>query len=204
MLARASFRAASAPTLIARRGFQSTRAQMSSPYHYPEGPRSNLPFDPLKKGFAFKFWGFMGKLSAPMATTNGGRTELTTTGTGFALPFLLAGELFNFATSSGWPKLINVISQSGKPRRTSPERAEMQYGYRHLGGNGPCRISGGPAYGYTRHYSINFILCPHGCIACTPSCSMCCLHYVHGTWLSIWYQTLLQSIEQLLGPPPWQ
>lgn len=62
MLARATFRAASAPTLVARRGFQSTRAQMSSPYHYPEGPRSNLPFDPLKKGFAFKYWGFMGEL----------------------------------------------------------------------------------------------------------------------------------------------
>jgi cytochrome c oxidase subunit 7c len=62
MLARATFRAASAPTLVARRGFQSTRAQMSSPYHYPEGPRSNLPFDPLKRGFAFKYWGFMGEL----------------------------------------------------------------------------------------------------------------------------------------------
>lgn len=64
MLARATFRAASAPTLVARRGFQSTRAQMSSPYHYPEGPRSNLPFDPLKKGFAFKYWGFMGEFGA--------------------------------------------------------------------------------------------------------------------------------------------
>lgn len=61
MLARAAFRAASAPTLVARRGFQSTRAQMASPYHYPEGPRSNLPFDPLKRGFAFKYWGFMGE-----------------------------------------------------------------------------------------------------------------------------------------------
>ncbi|CBX92066.1 hypothetical protein LEMA_P047720.1 [Plenodomus lingam JN3] len=70
MLARATFRAASAPTLVARRGFQSTRAQLSSPYHYPEGPRSNLPFDPLKKGFAFKYWGFMA--------------------TGFSIPFLLA------------------------------------------------------------------------------------------------------------------
>jgi cytochrome c oxidase subunit 7c len=67
MLARTTFRAASAPTLVARRGFQSTRAQMASPYHYPEGPRSNLPFDPLKKGFAFKFWGFMGKREQPMA-----------------------------------------------------------------------------------------------------------------------------------------
>jgi hypothetical protein len=62
MLARATVRAASAPTLVARRGFQSTRAQLSSPYHYPEGPRSNLPFDPLKRGFAFKYWGFMGTL----------------------------------------------------------------------------------------------------------------------------------------------
>ncbi|KAI1517227.1 Cytochrome c oxidase protein [Pyrenophora tritici-repentis] len=62
MLARATFRAASAPTLVARRGFQSTRAQLGSPYHYPEGPRSNLPFDPLKRGFAFKYWGFMGEL----------------------------------------------------------------------------------------------------------------------------------------------
>jgi cytochrome c oxidase subunit 7c len=61
MLARTTFRAASAPTLVARRGFQSTRAQLASPYHYPEGPRSNLPFDPLKRGFAFKYWGFMGE-----------------------------------------------------------------------------------------------------------------------------------------------
>ena len=74
MLARATFRAASAPTLVARRGFQSTRAQLSSPYHYPEGPRSNLPFDPLKRGFAFKYWGFMGTLCcitmAGQATAN--------------------------------------------------------------------------------------------------------------------------------------
>ncbi|KAH7084820.1 cytochrome c oxidase subunit VIIc-domain-containing protein [Paraphoma chrysanthemicola] len=70
MLARATFRAASAPSLVARRGFQSTRTQLSSPYHYPEGPRSNLPFDPLKRGFAFKYWGFMGL--------------------GFSLPFIVA------------------------------------------------------------------------------------------------------------------
>jgi hypothetical protein len=63
MLARASFRATMAPSRVARRGFQSTRAQLSSPYHYPEGPRSNLPFDPLKKGFAFKYWGFMCELA---------------------------------------------------------------------------------------------------------------------------------------------
>jgi hypothetical protein len=65
MLARTAFRASAAPTLVARRGFQSTRAQLSSPYHYPEGPRSNLPFDPLKKGFAIKFWAYAGTSDAP-------------------------------------------------------------------------------------------------------------------------------------------
>ncbi|KAF2196936.1 hypothetical protein GQ43DRAFT_382158 [Delitschia confertaspora ATCC 74209] len=70
MLSPAAFRAAANPVVVARRGFQSTRAQLSSPYHYPEGPRSNLPFNPLKRGFAFKYWGFML--------------------TGFSLPFALA------------------------------------------------------------------------------------------------------------------
>lgn len=68
MLSRVAFRATATPAFVARRGFQTTRAQLSSPYHYPEGPRSNLPFDPLKKGFAFKFWGYVRKLgAAPMA-----------------------------------------------------------------------------------------------------------------------------------------
>lgn len=61
MLSRAAFRATARPVFVARRGFQSTRAQLSSPYHYPEGPRSNLPFDPLKRGFAIKFWGYCGE-----------------------------------------------------------------------------------------------------------------------------------------------
>jgi hypothetical protein len=41
---------------------------MSSPYHYPEGPRSNIPFNPLTKWFALRYWSFMavgfGELSA--------------------------------------------------------------------------------------------------------------------------------------------
>jgi hypothetical protein len=71
MLARASLRAAANPAAVARRGFQTTRVARgsgnhpmpsgNSPYHYPEGPRSNLPFDPLKKGFAIKFWAYAGK-----------------------------------------------------------------------------------------------------------------------------------------------
>ncbi|CAD0089263.1 unnamed protein product [Aureobasidium vineae] len=48
--------------IVARRAFSSTRMQLASPYHYPEGPRSNLPFNPLTKFFAVRFWGFMGEL----------------------------------------------------------------------------------------------------------------------------------------------
>ncbi|KAK4189862.1 hypothetical protein QBC35DRAFT_491968 [Podospora australis] len=55
MLARAAIRATPRAT-VAARGFQTTRAQLSSPYHYPEGPLSNLPFNPRKKGFAIKYW----------------------------------------------------------------------------------------------------------------------------------------------------
>lgn len=46
---------------VSRRGFHSTRAQMSSPYHYPEGPRNNIPFNPMTKFFAVRYWGFMGE-----------------------------------------------------------------------------------------------------------------------------------------------
>ncbi|KAK3986641.1 hypothetical protein QBC44DRAFT_247822 [Cladorrhinum sp. PSN332] len=55
MLARAAIRAAPR-NVVARRGFQTTRAQLSSPYHYPDGPLSNIPFNPRKKGFAIKYW----------------------------------------------------------------------------------------------------------------------------------------------------
>ncbi|KAF2461619.1 cytochrome-c oxidase chain VIIc-like protein [Lineolata rhizophorae] len=68
MLSRTAMRTST--SLVARRGFQSTRARFDSPYHYPEGPRSNLPFDPLKKGFVVKFW--------------------TVCGVAFALPFGVA------------------------------------------------------------------------------------------------------------------
>ncbi|KAF2740605.1 hypothetical protein EJ04DRAFT_558602 [Polyplosphaeria fusca] len=58
MMSRAAFRVAANPATVARRGFQSTRAQFASPYHYPEGPRSNLPFNPLSKWFAVKYWSY--------------------------------------------------------------------------------------------------------------------------------------------------
>ena len=44
-----------------RRGFHSTRAQLSSPYHYPEGPRSNIPFNPRTRFFWLRYWGFCGE-----------------------------------------------------------------------------------------------------------------------------------------------
>ncbi|KAK3344310.1 cytochrome c oxidase subunit VIIc-domain-containing protein [Lasiosphaeria hispida] len=62
MLSRAALRVAPRQTasgLVARRGFQTTRAQLSSPYHYPEGPYTNIPFNPKTKWFAFRYWGFM-------------------------------------------------------------------------------------------------------------------------------------------------
>ncbi|GAB7355002.1 hypothetical protein MBLNU459_g5612t1 [Dothideomycetes sp. NU459] len=49
----------SAANTVARRGFHSTRPQLSSPYHYPEGPRNNIPFNPMTKFFAFRYWTFM-------------------------------------------------------------------------------------------------------------------------------------------------
>lgn len=45
--------------VVVRRAFHTTRARLSSPYHYPEGPRSNIPFDPQKRGFAIKYWSFV-------------------------------------------------------------------------------------------------------------------------------------------------
>ncbi|ROW06847.1 hypothetical protein VMCG_03964 [Cytospora schulzeri] len=56
MFSRAAIRTAT--QAAGRRGFHSTRSQMSSPYHYPEGPYSNLPFNPKKRGFPILFWGY--------------------------------------------------------------------------------------------------------------------------------------------------
>ncbi|KAK4133182.1 hypothetical protein BT67DRAFT_58606 [Trichocladium antarcticum] len=57
MLARATARTARQPlaAAAARRGFQTTTARLSSPYHYPEGPLGNLPFNPRKKSFKYGF-----------------------------------------------------------------------------------------------------------------------------------------------------
>lgn len=54
----ASTAASAAARVAGRRAFTTTRARLSSPYHYPEGPLSNLPFNPRKKGFGVGYWTF--------------------------------------------------------------------------------------------------------------------------------------------------
>ncbi|KAI1433461.1 cytochrome-c oxidase chain VIIc [Xylaria sp. CBS 124048] len=53
VVARASPRISS---MITRRAFHATRARFSSPYHYAEGPYSNLPFNPKTRFFALRFF----------------------------------------------------------------------------------------------------------------------------------------------------
>lgn len=73
MFSRAAVRATQ--QVAGRRAFHATRSQMSSPYHYAEGPYTNIPFDPKKKGFPILFWGYCI--------------------TGFSAPFLIAGSSYN-------------------------------------------------------------------------------------------------------------
>lgn len=74
MLSRAATRTTT--SLVTRRGFHATRARMSSPYHYPEGPYTNIPFNPRSKWFGVGYWTFMA--------------------TGFLSPFGIAGACFFF------------------------------------------------------------------------------------------------------------
>lgn len=67
MNAQAAVRARTASQQLARRGFHSSRAQFASPFHYPEGPRSNLPFNTQTRFFAFRYWTFMGRSQADMS-----------------------------------------------------------------------------------------------------------------------------------------
>ncbi|RDA94603.1 hypothetical protein CP533_2463 [Ophiocordyceps camponoti-saundersi (nom. inval.)] len=54
MLSRAATRTTT--QLVSRRAFHATRPRMMSPYHYPEGPYSNLPFNPRSKWFPICYW----------------------------------------------------------------------------------------------------------------------------------------------------
>ncbi|KAL2293689.1 hypothetical protein FJTKL_05517 [Diaporthe vaccinii] len=98
MFSRAAVRATT--QVAGRRGFHATRSQMSSPYHYAEGPYTNIPFNPKKKGFPILFWGYCA--------------------TGFAAPFLIAGalRLTVMAVRHVFRVDLLTFSQPGKP--TSP------------------------------------------------------------------------------------
>ena len=87
MISRLALRASASSPILARRGFHSTRARLSSPYHYPEGPRSNIPFDPLSKYFFYQYWGTMSESdsSCPALSLTGCKAFF------FALPFIIAG-----------------------------------------------------------------------------------------------------------------
>ncbi|KAK6339083.1 hypothetical protein TWF696_009871 [Orbilia brochopaga] len=43
---------------VARRNFSKSAVRMDSPYHYPTGPRSNIPFNPLTRFFYVRYIAF--------------------------------------------------------------------------------------------------------------------------------------------------
>ncbi|KAI5784570.1 cytochrome c oxidase subunit VIIc-domain-containing protein [Geopyxis carbonaria] len=56
-------------SLVSRRHLHATPSRLGG-YHYPEGPRSNLPFNPMTRFFAARYIAFCGL--------------------GFGLPFIIA------------------------------------------------------------------------------------------------------------------
>ncbi|RPB28550.1 hypothetical protein L211DRAFT_763970, partial [Terfezia boudieri ATCC MYA-4762] len=64
-----AFAGARPGAIVARRGLHATPARLGG-YHYPEGPRSNLPFNPLTRFFYLRYIAFCA--------------------TGFGLPFGIA------------------------------------------------------------------------------------------------------------------
>lgn len=85
MFSRAAVRATT--KVAGRRGFHATRSQMSSPYHYPEGPYTNIPFNPKAKTFPLLFWGFCAG--------------------GFGAPFLIASALYGtFTLAKAWSLVL--------------------------------------------------------------------------------------------------
>lgn len=86
MLLRTAYQTVSyLPSATARRGFHSSRVTLSSPYHYHEGPRTNIPFNPLTRFFYLRYVGFCA--------------------TGFGLPFLIACEWKSKRLDLGWKVL---------------------------------------------------------------------------------------------------
>ncbi|CAZ85563.1 unnamed protein product [Tuber melanosporum] len=54
---RLTFATTQAPYLMARRGLHATPVRLGG-YHYPEGPRSNIPFNPHTRFFYLRFIAF--------------------------------------------------------------------------------------------------------------------------------------------------
>jgi cytochrome c oxidase subunit 7c len=54
---RSAFALRQAPSMVLRRSFSASSVRAGG-YHYPEGPRSNLPFNPLTRFFALRYIAF--------------------------------------------------------------------------------------------------------------------------------------------------
>jgi cytochrome c oxidase subunit 7c len=97
-------------SLVTRRGFHATRARLSSPYHYPEGPYTNIPFNPRSKWFGVGYWGFMA--------------------TGFLAPFGIACASFialsRFSPVTVLPRLFTLADTLLQTtRRARPSKLAM-------------------------------------------------------------------------------
>lgn len=134
MLATTATRAAT--RAVARRGFHTTRAQQSSPYHYPEGPYTNLPFNTKTRFFAVRYWSFMI--------------------VGFGAPFGIAGAFFSsllcsivgrrvVLTQFGWGCSLADVSSSLVSGLVEGLRDD---GGLRVGGNGGGGMGEGKGDGY--------------------------------------------------------
>ena len=93
MIPQTAVRARVAASQVARRGFHSTRSQLASPFHYPEGPRTNLPFNTQTRFFAVRYWTFCGMMCSVLLM---GYFTKTVAAVGFGIPFGMAGKFLTF------------------------------------------------------------------------------------------------------------
>jgi cytochrome c oxidase subunit 7c len=91
MIAQNAVRARLAASHLSRRAFSTTRTQQAG-FHYPEGPRSNLPFNPLTRFFVVRYWTFCG---TEEQLTLCWMNAYTGAAVGFGLPFGIAGTSFS-------------------------------------------------------------------------------------------------------------
>lgn len=130
--------------IMGRRMFHATRPRMTSPYHYPEGPYSNLPFNTKTKFFAVRYWLYMI--------------------TGFFAPFGIAGASFPLARRVpgclGNATILETISadifpQSGKP--TSPRHKRLAWVFNEdaTGLRRGCLVMIERAKGYPRTEAVH-------------------------------------------------